>query len=44
MDKINERWGNFIITPASMIGTKSYVPDRVAFGGIKELEEIVMAS
>jgi DNA polymerase-4 len=42
IDKINERWGNFVITPALMMGTAENVPDRVAFGGIKELEEIVL--
>jgi DNA polymerase-4 len=42
VDKINERWGNFVLTPALMLGTAGYVPDRVAFGGVKELEEIIM--
>jgi DNA polymerase-4 len=42
VDRINERWGNFVLTPALMLGTKDYVPDRVAFGGVKELEELVM--
>jgi DNA polymerase-4 len=42
VDKINERWGNFVLTPALMLNTRENVPDRVAFGGIKELEEIVM--
>jgi len=45
LDHINERWGNFVITPAHMLQIpKEYVPDRVAFGGIKELEEIVIGS
>ncbi|MFH1863938.1 MAG: hypothetical protein ABIJ85_03470 [bacterium] len=39
VDAVNERWGSFILTPASMLGTKEYVPDRIAFGGVKELEE-----
>jgi len=39
VDGINERWGNFILTPASMLGSDTYVPDRIAFGGVKELEE-----
>jgi DNA polymerase-4 len=42
VDKVNERWGNFVITPARMINTTGYVPDRIAFGGVKELEEIMM--
>lgn len=43
IDKVNERWGNFVITPARMIGTQDVVIDRVAFGGVKELEEIVIS-
>ncbi len=42
IDKVNEKWGHFVITPALMLGTQDKVPDRVAFGGIKELEEIVL--
>lgn len=42
VDNINERWGDFIITPAAMLGTRELVPDRIAFGGIKELEEIII--
>ncbi len=41
MDKITERWGQFVITPALMLGTHDLVPDRIAFGGAKELEEII---
>lgn len=29
---------DFIITPAMMLGTEDKVPNRVAFGNIKELE------
>lgn len=43
IDTINEKWGNFVITPAAMLGTENLVPDRIAFGGIKELEEIVLS-
>ncbi len=42
VDEVNARWGNFVITPASMLGTENVVIDRIAFGGIKELEEIIM--
>ncbi len=43
IDKINERWGNFIITPARMImGNQEMVPDRIAFGNTKELEEFTI--
>lgn len=44
IDKVNERWGNFVITPALMLGTQDLVPDRIAFGGVKELEEIVLSN
>jgi DNA polymerase-4 len=42
VDGINERWGNFVITPATMLGMEDVVLDRIAFGGVKELEEIVI--
>lgn len=44
IDKINERWGEYVLTPARMLGTSKHVPDRIAFGGVEELEEIVLAS
>jgi hypothetical protein len=40
MDKINDRWGEFVITPALMMGRGDIILDRIAFGGVKELEEI----
>ena len=43
IDKINQRWGDFVVTPARMLGTKDYVPDRIAFGGMKELEEFTLS-
>lgn len=42
VDKINERWGKFVITPGAMLGTERQVVDRVAFGGVKELEEYII--
>lgn len=42
VDHINERWGNYVITPARMLGTNDNVPDRIAFGGVKELEEFTL--
>lgn len=43
VDKTNERWGNYVITPARMLyADSSAVPDRIAFGGIKELEEFTL--
>ena len=44
VDKINERWGNFVIYSGRMLNTKNIVPDRIAFGGVKELEEFTMQS
>jgi DNA polymerase-4 len=41
IDKINESWGNYVITSARMINAKEAVPDRIAFGGVKELEEFI---
>jgi DNA polymerase IV len=40
MDKINDRWGEFVIMPALMMGMDDIILDRIAFGGVKELEEI----
>ena len=42
IDRINERWGSFVLTPAQMVGTKDLMPDRVSFGGIRELTEAVL--
>ncbi len=41
IDRVNEYWGDFVITPARMINAKDAVPDRIAFGGVKELEEFI---
>lgn len=43
-DKVNERWGSFVITPARMVDTNDLVPDRIAFGGVKKLEEFTLES
>lgn len=37
LDQINSRWGSFVITPARMILVKDKIPERIAFGGIREL-------
>lgn len=39
VDKVNDRWGDFVVTPARMLDAKNLIPDRIAFGGVKELEE-----
>jgi len=40
MDKINDRYGEFVITPALMMGMQDVILDRIAFGGVKELQEL----
>jgi len=37
IDDINERWGNFVITPALMANTKGHVHDRISFGQVSGL-------
>jgi len=34
MDKINDRWGEFVITPALMLGMGDIILDRISFGGV----------
>lgn len=38
IDKINHRYGQFVITPAMMLQTGDLVPDRISFGGVKEID------
>jgi DNA polymerase-4 len=40
MDKINDKYGDFTITPALMMSMDDTIIDRIAFGGVKELEEL----
>ena len=37
LDIITEKWGDFVIIPAKMLNTSEYVPDRISFGGVREL-------
>lgn len=37
IDSINDRWGNFVITPAIMANTENHVHDRIGFGQIRGL-------
>jgi DNA polymerase IV len=37
LDDINDRLGNFVITPANMANTQEYVHDRIGFGQIHGL-------
>ena len=40
MDRINDKYGEFVITPALMMGMDDTIIDRIAFGGVKGLEEL----
>ena len=40
MDEINDKYGEFVITPALMMGMEDIILDRVAFGGVRGLQEI----
>jgi len=40
MDEINDKYGEFVITPALMMGMENTILDRVAFSGVKELQEV----
>ncbi|MFC1700462.1 hypothetical protein ACFLZ4_02380 [Patescibacteria group bacterium] len=37
VDTINNKWGDYAITPAMLLDAKEYIQDRIAFGGVKEL-------
>ncbi len=39
-DELNNRYGEYVVTPALMMGMGGLVMDRVAFGGIKELQDL----
>lgn len=40
LDEINNKWGEWTIYPALMKDRKKEVIDRIAFGGVKDLEEV----
>jgi DNA polymerase-4 len=44
LDTVNERWGGFTVGSAKSFGGAKVVLDRIAFGGIKELEEFSLDS
>lgn len=44
LDEVNDRYGEYIITPALMLGLDKIIIDRVAFGGVKELEDLYAES
>lgn len=43
MDKINDKHGEYTVSTGSMINMDDLVLDRIAFGGVKELEQIYSA-
>jgi len=40
VDEMNDRYGEYVITPALMMGLEQEIIDRISFGGVKELEEV----
>ena len=40
VDMINDRYGEYVVTPAIMMGMQNEVLDRISFGAIKELEDL----
>ncbi len=38
LDAINDRFGEYTITPAIMLKKEDIVPDLIAFGGVREIE------
>lgn len=40
LDKINDTYGEFVITPARMMGMRDTIVDRIAFGGVREIEDV----
>ncbi len=37
LDTINEAWGEFTVTPATMMGMDKTILDRIAFGGVLDM-------
>lgn len=42
IDAINDKWGDFVITPGRMMGLSEKIIDRISFGNIKELEHKIL--
>lgn len=40
IDAVNDKYGEFVVTPALMMDMDRVIIDRIAFGGVKELEDI----
>jgi hypothetical protein len=41
IDTINTRYGPYTIAPATMLAAKEQVPDRISFGAVADLQEVV---
>jgi len=42
MDRINDKYGEFTIVPGIMLDMDDLILDRIAFGGVKELEDLYL--
>jgi|tagenome__1003787_1003787.scaffolds.fasta_scaffold20972422_3 hypothetical protein len=40
MDEVNDRWVEFVVIHALMMGIENIILDRFSFGCVKDLEEI----
>jgi DNA polymerase IV len=40
LDQINDKYGEFTVSPASLLQIKNTIVDRIAFGGVKDLQNI----
>lgn len=40
LDNINNKYGEFVITPASMMSMDRTIIDRISFGAVKEIEDL----
>ena len=39
LDRMNDRYGDYVLVPALMMGTEDLMPDRISFGSVKEQSE-----
>ncbi len=42
IDEVNGKWGDFTITPGRMLGMDNVVLDRISFGNVKEIQDLVV--
>jgi hypothetical protein len=43
MGKINNKWGEFVITPALMMGIDDIILDWIAFGRVKSVKKFMLS-